>query len=55
MAHVNHGPDVGRLVEILLGLENRVEPTRFGNALGLHELLGSEAADEIVVLDVPDP
>src|SRR5918996_5846338 len=55
MAHVDHGAEVGRLVEVLLGLEHGVEPARLGDALGLHEVLRAIAGQQVVVGHVPDP
>ncbi len=54
VAPVEHGFQVGRLVDVLVLLVDGVEPARHGNAGLFHQFLGTEARLHPVVVDAPD-
>ena len=54
MTPEHHRLDVVGLVDLVLVLEDAVNPAGHRNALGMHHLLGLEPALEIVVGDIPD-
>ena len=53
VAPEHHGPQAIRLFDVLLGFERQVEPAGHRNAGLLHQVLGGELAEQIVVLDIP--
>ena len=55
MPEHHHGLHVVLLLDLILRQHRRVEPARRRNAGRLHDLLGVEAREHPVVVDLPDP
>ena len=55
MTPEHHGPEIIRLVYLALVLKDAIDPARHRNAFRLHQLLRGEAAEDIVIIDIPNP